>query len=60
MKTSEEIKENHLTECLTVLVERAYLLGRLDGKYELECDTRQLDDNINDIVEAIYGGDTKE
>ena len=60
MKTSEEIKENHLTECLTVLVERAYLLGRLDGKYNLECDTRQLDDNINDIVEAIYGGDTKE
>ena len=53
MKTSEKIKENHFTECLTLLVERAYLLGRLDGKYELECDPRQLDDDIKQIIEAI-------
>jgi hypothetical protein len=60
MQTKKEIKENYLNECFTLIVERAYLLGRLDGKYDLECDTNQLDDNIKDIIETLYEGGKKE
>ena len=51
--TSQEIKKDALKSCLTLLVERAYLLGRLDARHDLECNPKQLEENIKQIIEAI-------
>jgi hypothetical protein len=55
MKTKEEIKEDYLKEVLSVLVERSYCLGRLDARHDLKCDPTQLNHDIDQIIEAVYG-----